>query len=78
MVGSQFNIVYDKNILTLDDVIFDTGNTMTNFVNIVEEGKVRVGSFDQNFEPTVKQGTPYKLIFTPNEPNTKYIGISFI
>ena len=31
MVGSQFNIVYDKNILTLDDVIFDTGNTMTNF-----------------------------------------------
>ena len=67
MVGSQFNIVYDKNILTLDDVIFDTGNTMTNFANIVEEGKVRVGSFDQNFEATVKQGTPYKLIFTPNE-----------
>ena len=29
MVGSQFNIVYDKNILTLDDVIFDTGNTMS-------------------------------------------------
>ena len=67
MVGSQFNIVYDKNILTLDDVIFDTGNTMTNFANIVEEGKVRVGSFDQNFEATVNQGTPYKLIFTPNE-----------
>ena len=67
MVGSQFNIVYDKNILTLDDVIFDTGNTMTNFANIVEEGKVRVGSFDQNFDATVKQGTPYKLIFTPNE-----------
>ena len=67
MVGSQFNIVYDPSILTLDDVIFDTGNTMTNFANIVEEGKVRVGSFDQNFDATVKQGTPYKLIFTPNE-----------
>ena len=67
MVGSQFNIVYDPNVLTLDDVIFDTGNTMTNFANIVEEGKVRVGSFDQNFDATVKQGTPYKLIFTPNE-----------
>lgn len=67
MVGSQFNIVYDPNILTLDDVIFDTGNTMTNFANIVEEGKVRVGSFDQNFDATVKQGTPYKLIFNPNE-----------
>ena len=67
MVGSQFNIVYDPNVLTLDDVIFDTGNTMTNFANIVEEGKVRVGSFDQNFDATVKEGTPYKLIFTPNE-----------
>jgi hypothetical protein len=40
---------------------------MTNFSNIIEAGKVRVGSFDQNFEATVKQGTPYKLIFTPLE-----------
>ena len=40
---------------------------MTNFSNIVEAGKVRVGSFDQNFDATVKQGTPYKLIFTPLE-----------
>lgn len=67
MVGSQFNIVYDPNVLSLNDVVFDTGNTMTNFTNMVEEGKIRVGSFDQNFEATVKQGTPYKLIFTPLE-----------
>ena len=67
MVGSQFNIVYDPNVLSLNDVIFDTGNTMTNFTNMVEEGKIRVGSFDQNFDATVKQGTPYKLIFTPLE-----------
>ena len=67
MVGSQFNIVYDPNVIELANVIFDTGNTMTNFSNIVEAGKVRVGSFDQNFEATVKQGTPYKLIFTPLE-----------
>jgi hypothetical protein len=67
MVGSQFNIVYDPNVIELSNVIFDTGNTMTNFSNIIEAGKVRVGSFDQNFEATVKQGTPYKLIFTPLE-----------
>ena len=67
MVGSQFNIVYDPNVIELSNVIFDTGNTMTNFSNIVEAGKVRVGSFDQNFDATVKQGTPYKLIFTPLE-----------
>lgn len=66
MVGSQFNIEYDRTRLVLDDVIFDTGNTMTNFSNHIEnEGKIRIGSFDQNFEATVKTGTPYKLIFTP-------------
>jgi hypothetical protein len=67
MVGSQFNIVYDPNVIELANVVFDTGNTMTNFSNIVEDGIVRIGSFDQNFEATVKQGTPYKLIFTPLE-----------
>ena len=67
MVGSQFNIVYDPNVIELANVIFDTGNTMTNFSNIVEDGIVRIGSFDQNFDATVKQGTPYKLIFTPLE-----------
>lgn len=66
MVGSQFNIEYDRTRLVLDNVIFDTGNTMTNFSNHIEnEGKVRIGSFDQNFEATVKTGTPYKLIFIP-------------
>ena len=67
MVGSQFNIVYDPNVLSLENVIFDTGNDMTNFSNIVQDGLVRVGSFDQNFEASVKVGTPYKLIFTPLE-----------
>lgn len=66
MVGSQFNIVYDKTRIKLDDVVFDTGNTMTNFANHIEnEGKINIGSFDQNFTSTVKAGTPYKLVFTP-------------
>ena len=66
MIGSQFNIVYDRTRLVLDDVVFDTGNTMTNFSNHLEnQGKINIGSFDQNFEATVKTGTPYKLVFTP-------------
>jgi hypothetical protein len=66
MIGAQFNIIYDRTRLVLDNVIFDTGNTMTNFSNHIEEdGKINIGSFDQNFEATVKTGTPYKLIFTP-------------
>jgi len=67
LIGTQFNITYDSNILTLDDVVFDTGNEMTNFATSVENNEVRVGSFDQNFSATVKTGTPYKLVFTPNE-----------
>ena len=66
MIGAQFNITYDKTRLVLDNVIFDTGNEMTNFSNHIEEdGKINIGSFDQNFEAVVKTGTPYKLIFTP-------------
>jgi hypothetical protein len=69
MVGSQFNIVYDNTRLVLDDVVFDTGNEMTNFANHLEQnGKINIGSFDQNFTTNVKIGTPYKLIFTPIVP----------
>ena len=67
LIGTQFNITYDSNILTLDDVVFDTGNDMTNFSTAINGNEVRVGSFDQNFNATVKTGTPYKLVFTPNE-----------
>ena len=66
MIGTQFNIVYDDTRLELKNVVFDTGNEMTNFANhIEEEGKINIGSFDQQFEQTVKTGTPYQLIFTP-------------
>jgi len=66
MIGAQFNITYDKTRLVLDNVVFDTGNEMTNFSNHLEEsGKVNIGSFDQNFETNIKTGTPYKLIFIP-------------
>ena len=67
LIGTQFNITYNTTVLTLDNVIFDTGNEMTNFSNIISDGTIRVGSFDQNFSATVKTGTPYKLVFTPNE-----------
>ena len=67
LIGTQFNIKYNTTVLTLDNVIFDTDNEMTNFSNI-DGDKIRVGSFDQNFiNWLVKTGTPYKLIFTPND-----------
>jgi len=68
VVGAQFNINYDETILELDNVIFDTGNTMTNFANHKEQqAKVNIGSLDQSGEVSIKTGNAYKLIFTPNE-----------
>jgi len=76
MIGAQFNIEYDTTKLVLDNVIFDTGNDMTNFSNLKEsEGKVNIGSFDQNFQYNIKSGTPYKLIFTPTQPLDNTLGL---
>ena len=68
VVGTQFNIKYDETILTLENVIFDTGNTMSNFANHKQSlAKVNIGSLDQNGNVSIKQGTAYKLVFTANE-----------
>ena len=68
VVGTQFNVKYDNSILALENVIFDTGNEMTNFANHKEElAKVNIGSLDQEGEITIKTGVAYKLIFTANE-----------
>lgn len=68
IVGSQFDITYDNTVLSLDNVIFDTGNQMTNFTKHHDElSKVFIGSLDQKGEQTIKTGTPYKLVFTPKQ-----------
>jgi hypothetical protein len=76
LIGAQFNIEYDTTKLILENVIFDTGNDMTNFSNIKDtEGKVNIGSFDQNFQSIIKSGTPYKLIFTPIQQIDNTLGL---
>ena len=68
VIGTQFNIKYDETILTLDNVIFDTGNEMTNFANHKENlAKINIGSLDQDGDVSIKTGNAYKLIFTPNQ-----------
>ena len=74
MVGVQFNISFDDTILTLDDIIYDTGNEMTNFGNI-KGNKVSFGSLDYKGDVSVKTGTPYKLIFTPKQQLTNTAGL---
>jgi len=74
MAGAQFNLTYDSNILEFSEVIFDTGNEMTNFANH-NGGKLFIGSLDLKGEQTVKTGTPYKVIFTPKQSITNTAGL---
>lgn len=76
IVGNQFDIIYDSTILTFDEVVFDTGNEMTNFSNHKEaEAKIFVGSLDQSGNTSVKTGLPYKLVFTPNTEISNTAGL---
>lgn len=74
LVGSQFKIRYDESILTLDDIVYDTGNAMTNF-GTVKGNVASFGSLDYEGNETVKTGRPYRLIFTPNENITNTVGL---
>ena len=76
LVGTQFNIKYDKTILTLDDVIFDTGNDMTNVsTHFGDKSAVRIGSIDPDGDSAIKLGNAYKLIFTPGVTITNTAGL---
>ena len=76
------SVVERKNaIAILSNLVIEAAGNEINFIatdmeidlkekilsNIISDGTIRVGSFDQNFSATVKTGTPYKLVFTPNE-----------
>lgn len=64
LAGLQIIMKYDNTKLKLDNVIFDTGNTITNFSNDFES-RLSFGSIDQLKTARIKVGTPYKLVFTP-------------
>ncbi len=64
LAGLQVIMNYDSTKLTLDNVIFDAGSTITNF-STKDEGRLTFGSIDQLKTARIKTGTPYKLIFTP-------------
>lgn len=64
LAGLQVIMNYDSTKLTLDNIIFDSGSTITNF-STKEDGRLTFGSIDQLKTARIKIGTPYKLIFTP-------------
>jgi hypothetical protein len=76
LAGLQVVMNYDNNKLTLDNVIFDAGSTITNF-STKEDGRLTFGSIDQLKTARIKTGTPYKLIFTPKETLTNTAGLFY-
>jgi hypothetical protein len=76
LAGLQVIMNYDESKLTLDNVIFDAGSTITNFTT-KEDGRLTFGSIDQLKSARIKVGTPYKLIFTPKTALTNTAGLFF-
>ncbi len=76
LAGLQVIMNYDDSKLTLDNVIFDAGSTMTNF-STKDGNRLTFGSIDQNKISRIKTGTPYKLIFTPKVQLTNTAGLFF-
>jgi hypothetical protein len=76
LAGLQVIMNYDSTKLTLDNVIFDAGSTITNF-STKDDGRLTFGSIDQLKTARIKTGTPYKLIFTPKVPLSNTAGLFF-
>ena len=76
LAGLQVIMNYDSTKLTLDNVIFDAGATITNF-STKDDGRLTFGSIDQLKTARIKTGTPYRLIFTPKVPLSNTAGLFF-
>lgn len=62
IVGMQARIKYDTDRLNLKEIVFDTGNTASNFSKELNNGLL-FGSLEVNGSANIKEGTPFKLIF---------------
>ena len=60
----QLKVDYDNTVLTFDEAVFDTGNTVTNFVTETN-GRVNLGSIEQN-GGEIETGEVFKVYFTGN------------
>jgi hypothetical protein len=76
LAGLQVIMNYDESKLTLDNVSFDAGSTITNF-STRDGSRLTFGSIDQLKTSRIKVGTPYRLVFTPKETLTNTAGLFY-
>ena len=60
----QLKVDYDNTILTFEEAVFNTGNTVTNFASETD-GRVNLGSIEQN-GGEIETGDIFKIYFTGN------------
>ena len=60
----QLKVDYDNTVLTFDEAVFNTGNTVTNFASETN-GRVNLGSIEQN-GGEIETGEVFKVYFTGN------------
>ena len=58
----QLKIDYDNTVLTFEEVVFNTGNTVTNFAS-TSNGRVNLGSIEQN-GGDIETGEVFKIYFS--------------
>jgi hypothetical protein len=76
LAGLEVIMNYDESKLTLENLIFDAGSTITNF-KTNKNGRLTFGSIDQVKTSRIKTGTPYKLVFTPKVTLTNTAGLFY-
>jgi hypothetical protein len=76
LAGLEVIMNYDESKLSLDNIIFDSGSTITNF-STNKDGRLTFGSIDQLKTARIKVGTPYKLVFTPKVQLTNTAGLFY-
>jgi hypothetical protein len=76
LAGLQSRIKYNESILYLEEVIFDTGNTLTNFSSL-DKNNVVFGTISPNGDEQVKEGEIVKLIFETLEQINNTTGLFY-
>lgn len=76
LAGMQFVVKYDPNIIEFKEIIFDTGNNLTNFVTTRNQ-KIYFGTISIENNENIKTGKPFKIIFNSLQNITNTSGLIY-
>jgi hypothetical protein len=77
LAGTQFKIKFDKSVLELEDIAFDTGNGVTNFKTL-SSNILKFGTIETQGIEKLKSNLTYRITFNSNRQLTSSTGLVFI